>query len=173
MGNQIIGQTLGILATVLTFVSYQVNQKRPLLIIQTLATLSTCLSFLFLDAATGFALNTVCIVRNITYYFVERKSRFYYPSTALLTIAMVILGIISWQGPISLLMIMALAINTVILSLGRPQILRQSILVTSTMVIIYNVSMFSIGGIANEAISIISSVIGIIRYSKVNTKNKS
>lgn len=173
MENQIIGQTLGILATVLTFVSYQVNKKRPLLIIQTLATISTCLSFLFLDAATGFALNIVCIVRNITYYFVERKSKLYYPSTALLTIAMVILGIISWQGPISLLMIMALAINTVILSFGRPQILRQSILVTSTMVIIYNISVFSIGGIANEAIAIISSVIGILRYSKVNTKNKS
>ena len=166
MENQIIGQTLGILATVLTFVSYQVNKKRPLLIIQTLATLSTCLSFLFLDAATGFALNIVCIVRNITYYFVERNSKLYYPSTALITIAMVILGIFSWQGPISLLMIMALAINTVILSLGRPQILRQSILVTSTMVIIYNIAVFSIGGIANEAIAIISSVIGIIRYSR-------
>ena len=75
MENLVIGQCLGILATVITFVSYQVNTKSTLLIIQTIATLCTCLSFLFLGAGTGFALNVVCIVRNVIFYFQDSKSR--------------------------------------------------------------------------------------------------
>lgn len=166
MENEIIGQALGIFATALTFVSYQTNNKQKLLIIQSFATLCTCLSFLFLDAKTGFALNIVCLARNIVFYFQKEKTRFSYVSAGIFTIAMIVLGAMSWQGPISLLMIIALGVNTVFISLGDPQLLRKSILVTSTMVIIYNIFVFSIGGIANEGISIVSSVIGIIRYEK-------
>ena len=168
MRNEFIGQGLGILATVLTFLSYQTNQKRTLLAVQTLATLCTCLSFFFLGATTGFALNIVCIIRNVIFYFLERSSRFYYPTVGILTLAMVVLGVLSWQGLISLLMILALAINTVYISFGDPQRLRKSILLTSTMVLIYNIFVFSIGGMANEGLSIVSAVIGIIRYKNAN-----
>ena len=166
MENQILGQTLGIIATILTFISYQTNTKKKLLIIQSIATLCTCLSFLFLDAATGFALNIVCLVRNVVFYFQNTGTKIYYISTALLTLAMVGVGALSWEGMISLLVIIALGINTVFISIGNAQLLRKSILLTSTMVIIYNIVVFSIGGIANEAISIVSSVIGIIRYKQ-------
>ena len=77
-----------------------------------------------------------------------------------------ILGAMSWQGPISLLIIVALAANTVFLSLGKPQVLRYSILVTSLMVLIYNIYVLSIGGILNESIAILSAFIGIIRFRK-------
>ncbi len=168
MEKLIIGQVLGILATAITFISYQVNTKKSLLFIQSVATLSTCLSFLFLGAQTGFALNIVCLVRNIVFYFQERTSRFYYPSVGILTLAMVVLGAMSWQGWISLLMIVALSVNSIFISIGNPQLLRKSVLFTSTLVIIYNIFVFSIGGIANEGISILSSLIGMIRYRKTD-----
>ena len=79
---------------------------------------------------------------------------------------MAVVGAFSWQGPISLLIIIALIINTFFLSLGNPQKLRYSILFTSTMVIIYNAYVFTIGGLMNETIAIISSIIGIIRFRK-------
>jgi hypothetical protein len=137
-----------------------------LLLIQTVATLCTCLSFLFLGASTGFALNIVCIVRNMVFYFLDTKSKLYYPAVTILTLMMVGVGALSWQGWISLLVITALAVNTVCISIGNPQLLRKSILVTSTMMIVYNAFVFSIGGMTNEGISIVSSVIGIIRYKK-------
>ena len=170
MVNIIIGQALGIIATALTFISYQTNKKKILLIIQTLATLCTCISFLFLGATTGFALNIVCIIRNVVFYFWDKSSKLYVPSVVVLTIAMVVVGASAWQGYISLLMIVALAVNTVFISIGVPQLLRKSILFTSTLCIIYNIFVFSIGGIANETISIISSVIGIMRYKGDSSK---
>ena len=166
MTNEIIGQIIGIIATVITFISYQANTKKSLLIIQSIATLCTCLSYFFLGASSGFALNIICLIRNTIFYFQKEGTKLQYISAGTLAVAMAFVGALSWQGPVSLLIIVALAANTVFMSFGKPQLLRQSVLVTSSMVLLYNIFVFSIGGITNEGISIISSAIGIIRYRK-------
>lgn len=166
MVNEIIGQALGIIATAITFLSYQVNKKNTLLIIQTAATLCTCLSFLFLGASTGFALNIVCIARNILYYFQDNDSKIHRVTAMSLAAVMIVLGAFSWQGWYSLLIIVALAANTLFMAAGDPQLLRKSVIITSSMILTYNIIVFSIGGITNEGISVISSIIGIIRFRK-------
>lgn len=163
---EILGQIIGILATLITALSYQMNTKKSLLLTQSLATACTCISYLFLGASSGFALNIVCLVRNGCFYYLKEGQKPIYISTAILATAMVVLGALSWQGPISLLMIIALAVNTVFLSLGKPQILRYSILLTSSMILIYNIYVFTIGGMLNESIAIFSSLIGIIRFRR-------
>jgi len=166
LAKEIIGQSLGVIATLLTFLSYQMNTKRSLLLVQTVATALTCLSYFFLGAYSGFALNIVCVIRNIIFYFQNEKSKLHYVSGFGLALVMVVLGAFSWQGYVSLLIIAALAANTVFMSFGDPQLLRKSILFTSTAVLIYNIFVFSIGGMTNEAIAIISSIIGIVRFRK-------
>ena len=168
MKDIIIGQILDIIATILTFISYQVNTKKNLLIIQSTATAFTCASFLFLNAYTGFALNIVCLLRNLVFYFQNEKSKFHIPTVILLTALMIGVGTLSWQGYVSLIPILALAANTVFMSFGKPQMLRESVLVTSSMMIAYNILVFSIGGVANESISIVSSVIGLVRFKNTN-----
>jgi hypothetical protein len=164
--QQIIGQALGIIGTILTFVSYQVKTKRPLLIIQSSATLCICISYLLLGATSGFALNIVCLTRNTIFYMQKERTRIAYVSAGILALVMIAVGFFSWEGWYSLLLIAALAANTVFISLGDNQLLRKSILVTSTMVLIYNIFVFSIGGITNEAVAIVSSIVGIIRFRK-------
>ena len=136
------------------------------MIIQTLATLLTCISYFFLGAKSGFLLNIVCIIRNVIFYFQKGKSTKNTITAICLAIVMVILGVFSWQGAVSLLIIVALSVNTVFLSLPNPQTLRKSIIVTSSLILLYNVFVFSIGGIINEGLAIVSSIIGIIRYKK-------
>jgi len=169
--QQIIGQALGILATVITGISYQMNTKRSLLLVQTAATACTCLAYLLLGAASGFALNMVCIIRNVVFYFQKGSGKHHMLSASLLAAVMVVLGALSWQGPVSLLIIVALAANTVFLSFGDPQLLRKSILATSSLVLLYNIFVFSLGGIANEALAIGSSVVGIFRFRQERQKN--
>jgi hypothetical protein len=166
--DEIIGQILGIVATVITAISYQVNHKRGLLAVQSAATLSTCLSYLFLGAMSGFALNIVCLVRNGVFFFFDKSKKgvVYRIAAALLAACMVVLGVLSWQGWVSLLIIVALALNTLFMAFGTPQRLRQSVCFTSALVLAYNICVFSIGGIMNEALAIISSVVGILRYRK-------
>lgn len=168
--QQLIGQALGILATVITVISYQMNTKKSLLLVQTAATTCTCLAYFFLGAASGFALNVVCIIRNIVFYFQKDSGKVHTISSLLLAGAMVMLGALSWQGPVSLLIISALAANTIFMSFGNPQLLRKSILGTSSLVLLYNVFVFSLGGIANEGLSIVSSVVGIVRFRREKTQ---
>ena len=166
MINLVLGQVIGIIGKIATFISYQVNTKRQVLFIQTVATLLTCISYFFLGATSGFALNIVCIVRNVLFYYQKSSSKANRFTAFALAVIMVVLGVFSWQGIVSLLIIIALAVNTVFLSLPKPQTLRKSIIFTSTLILIYNIFVFSIGGIINESIAIISSIIGIIRFKK-------
>ena len=164
--KEILGQAISILATIVTIVSYQFNDKRKLLVAQTLSTALLSASYFFLGATSGFALNIVGILRNICFYFQPKEGKIPYFTGAFFSLAMGVVGAFSWQGPISLLMIIALAVNTVFLSLGKPQILRYSILLTSSMILIYNIYVFTIGGMLNESIAIFSSLIGIIRFRR-------
>lgn len=164
--KEIIGQVLGVVATLITFLSYQTNTKRSLIITQTAATAFNCISYLLLGATSGFVLNIVCVVRNVIYYFQKERSKANLMCAFGLAVLIGALGVLSWQGPISLLIIIALAVNTVFLSFGNAQLLRYSILFTSTAILIYNVYVFTVGGIANESVAIISSIIGIVRFKK-------
>ena len=160
----ILGQILGWTAALLTFLSYQCKEHKKLLAIQTLSTLSICLSYLLLHAQSGKILNIICILRNFIIYRKDIKF-FSYPFWPyLLAIIMGITGVSSWQGPISLLIITALMINTLFLYFPNVQNLRKSILLTSTMIAIYNIYYTVWGGVVNELIAISSAVIGLYRY---------
>ena len=52
------------------------------------------------------------------------------------------------------------------MSKGDPQLVRKSILVSSPMMIVYDVLVASYGGILFESVMIISSLIGVLRYRR-------
>lgn len=158
-----IGQLLGLVAVLLTFISYQAKTQKQILLIQTAATLFMALHYALIGASSGLSLNVICLLRNITYFFKEKRPFSSPVIPYLFSAAMVVYGILTWQAFYSCFIIVGLAINTVALS-RTPQTLRKSILLTSTLVLIYNIFVFSIGGIINEIVAITSSVIGLIRY---------
>ena len=162
----VAAQIFGVISFILTFISFQTESPKKLILIQTGATCANMLSYLCLGAMPGVALYTVCVVRNLIYFFREKKIFSYRFWPWLLAGIMGLLGFLSWDGPISLLVISALVINTVILSLRNNRILRISILFTSTEVIIYNLIVGSYGGCVSEAIAVVSSAIGLIRFRK-------
>lgn len=169
--QEIIGQALGILAPILTALSYQVNTKQRLLLIQTASTFCICVSYLLLDAASGFALNVVCLIRNVCFYFQKDGTATSRIVTCLLAAAMGAMGALSWQGTVSLFIIVALVINTIFMSFGSPQLLRCSILLTSSLIFMYNVLVFSVGGMINESLAVISSAVGILRFRRATTQS--
>ena len=173
MLEQILGQGFGILAPILTVISYQLNTKKSILLAQTASSFFTAVGYFFLGATSGCVLNVICLVRNFAYLFLKEKSKLRIPVVSLLSLSMVVFGALTWQGPQSLLIMIALAVNTVYLSFGKPQLLRKSILLTSSMMIVYNLIVFSVGGLLNESLAVASSVVGIIRFRKDERAEKS
>ena len=76
------------------------------------------------------------------------------------------IGILSWQNWYSIFVVLGLIINSYCMSFSNPQSIRKSILVTSPLVLIYDVLVLSIGGVVYESIAIISAVIGILRTKR-------
>lgn len=162
----IIGQILGIAAIVLGFVSYQMKTQKQLLVMQTATCIVFCLHYLLIGAISGMALNSVCAVRNIVYYFRNKRAdtRMLWP--VVFAVILGVIGLATWEAWYSVFVFLGLIINTLCLAFSDPQNVRRSILVTSPLVLIYDVFVLSIGGIVYESVAIVSSVIGIVRYRK-------
>lgn len=175
---EIAGHIVGAIAIATYFLSYQFSDKKKLLAVQTAATALNCLQYLLIGASSGFALNIVCIVRNILFFAVEQKGagkKFAWLPYAL-AVVMGVVSLFSWDGVYSLLIIVGLMLNTVFMGICNSQNLRKSLLLTCSMVVIYNIFAGSYTGIISESISIISAIIGIIRFrneEKINIAEKS
>lgn len=161
---KITGQFLGFVAVVLGFISYQVKSAKSILILQTLTCVVFSAHYLLIDAISAFVLNAVGIVRNIIYFHKDKKifSYRFYPFA--FAVIVFVLGILSWQNIYSLLITVGLVINTLGLSFKNPQNIRKSILVSSPIVLLYDILVMSIGGAIYESVAIISAAVGLVRY---------
>jgi asparagine N-glycosylation enzyme membrane subunit Stt3 len=130
-----------------------------------------CLQYLLIGAYSGFALNIVCIIRNVLFCHRDKRllSGKWMPFA--MAVVMAAVSALSWEGYHSIIIVAGLMINTVCMAFCDAQGLRKSILVTCPMVIVYNVIERSYSGIISESVSLCSAIIGIIRHVR-ETKAK-
>lgn len=165
-GYEIVGHTFGVLAVVGFALSYQLKTKNQILFAQTAATAMMCLQYLFIGAYSGFALNVVGLSRNLVYFVRDRLGTLGKVCPVIFALALAVVSGISWEGWHSLLILSGLVINTIVLGYCTPMNIRRSILLTSTLILVYNCFVGSYAGITNEAICIVSATLGLIRYSR-------
>lgn len=163
-----IAQILGFITIILGFLAYQVKTDKQLLVVNLLDCAVFAAHYYLLGAIPAAVLNTVGVVRSLTYYHKDKS--FYKPKLFPILFATVMLVLGSWSsiqagdGIYSVLVIGGLVINTLCLSFKSAQKVRYSVLVTCPMVLIYDIIVHSWGGAIYEGIAIVSAVIGIIRY---------
>ena len=166
----LVGQALGVIAVILGFITYQMKSPKLLLIINMITCGVFCLHYLLIGAISGFVMNGMCMIRNVVYTNRDKKI-FSSPLWPFIFAAvMLVAGLVTWQDWSSVLMVSALVINTLALSMKNAQHIRFSLLITCPLVLLYDVLLHSYGGIAFEAMSIVSAIIGIIRFRNVDQK---
>lgn len=164
-----IGHILGFISVALFFYSYQCTEKRKLVAVQTIATALSCIQYLLIGAFSGFALNCVCIIRNFAFYYRDKKQSTDLTLPLLFSFCMAIASVFSWEGIHSLLITAGLVVNTMCMGIFDAKDFRKTILISSSLILVYNIFAFSYSGILSESISLISVVIGIIRYNSTQT----
>lgn len=164
--TMLIGQALGIVAVILGFITYQMRSQKALLVVNMITCAVFCVHYLLIGAISGFALNAVGFVRNIVYTNRDKKLFASPVWPYVFGAVMLLAGILTWQDWRSVLMVCALVINSLALSLKNPQHIRFSLLITCPLVLIYDLLLHSYGGMVYEGMSIVSSVIGIVRFRK-------
>lgn len=162
----LIGQAFGVIAVILGFITYQMKSPKALLVVNMITCAVFCVHYLLIGAISGFALNAVGMLRNVVYTN-RHKKVFASPVWPFVFAAiMLIAGILTWQDWRSVLMICGLVINTLALSMKNAQHIRWSLLVSCPLVLVYNALLHSYGGTVFEGMSIISAIIGIVRFRK-------
>jgi hypothetical protein len=170
----VAAQVFGILAFIVSVVSFQLKTYRQILWAQTLCALLFVTHFYLLtccgqaDAVTGAALNGVCAVRDVVLLVTEKK-RTQKLTTILavcFSVIVVIIGILSWSSPVSLLFIIAMVLNTVALSIPDPNMVRVFIMISSPFACAYDILNQSIGGTINEVVSFLSALTAFLRYRR-------
>ena len=171
---EVAAQVFGILAFIVSIVSFQLKTYRQILWAQTLCALLFAVHFYLLtrcgqtDAVTGMALNAVCAFRDVVLLITEKKRT--QQLTRILAIvfslAVVLIGVLTWSSPVSLLFIIAMVLNTVALSIPEPNTVRIFIMISAPFACAYDVLNQSIGGTVNEVVSFLSALTAFLRYRR-------
>lgn len=163
-----IGQILGVIAVVLGFVNYQVKTREGVLIISAVSTVVFVLHYLCLGAWAGMVMNFAGLIRNISYYHLGKNGRVKKRIALSFSLVMGSIGttasILAGEELYFLLSVVSIMIYTFAISFSNPNNIRKSILISSPLALLYNCFVRSAGGAVYEAVAIISSVIGLIRF---------
>ena len=160
---EIIGQALGIIAVILGFVSYQMKTPRGILIFQ-LATASIfAVHYLLIGAYTAMALNLLCAISCLFYYFRDKRGGKSLAEPIIFTVLIVIVSILTWDGWYSVFIMAGLVVNSISLTLADAQKTRYCMFLKTPLCIIYNVIVLSFGGVIYECTVLVSSIIAVIK----------
>ncbi len=166
-------QIIGIIAMMLSVTSFQMKTKKMIIVLQCLTGVVFATHYFMLPDGIGLAgavVNVIAIVRNLVFYFNYKpifKSRFW---VVFFCVVMGGSAIVSRPEPISVFMCIAMVFNTLAVAAEKPIDTRKRILISSPFAFVYNVVIMSIGGIMNEALVEIITLITFIRETKKNSQ---
>ncbi len=173
---QIIAQTIGIVAMAMNILSFQCKQQKNIIFMQLFGALLFTVNFLILDAITGACLNFIAILRALVYANKERfhgeKSFWAWLFSALFISTYFLTFTVFGKEPtafhliIEVLPVIAMVVTTISFQAKKAATVRKLALIGSPLWLVYNCFCFSLGGILCEAISIVSVIIGMLRYDR-------
>ena len=160
----IVGQIISVIAVIITFVTYLMKSNTKIFVTNAIATAVSCIAYAMLGGITALGLNIMCIVRNICYMYKDKNRYCAVIFPALLSLIMAVMSAFLWEGYHSIFFVVGITLNTLAMGYFNSQNLRKSILLTSTLILVYNLFIPSIGGAINEVVAISSSAIGLVRH---------
>lgn len=156
-------QLIGCFGILASMISFQCKKHNSILLFRTLNEAIFALQYILLGAYTGAAMNLVGCVRNTVFTSQVRKNKKTTASTVLFCALFIASGIMMWQGPKSILIIVAKALSTVAYGNKNPTVVRAITFLTCSSWLVYNCCVGSVAGVFCEAFTLVSIVVGIIR----------
>lgn len=161
--KEIIIQTLGALGILASVISFQCKKHKFILFFRTANEALFAIQFFLLGAYTGVAMNLVGCLRNQIFSNQVEGNRNTVKSVTFFGTLFLVFGLMTWQGPKSLLIICAKILSTIAYGNKNTTFVRTAVLITSTSWLIYDYCVFSVTGMICEALTLISIIAGIIR----------
>ena len=164
-------QIIGIIALTCAVISFQQRTHKRILAFQLAANTVFCIHFIMLGAYTGALLNAVAAFRSLVFV---NKGKSWADNILWLyvfCVISVVAGIITWNGPASILPIAGMICTTVAFWIKKPALVRLTAFPSSPMWLAYNLINNSYAGVITEIINMCSIITAIIRIdTKKNNK---
>ena len=170
--NDIFIQALGFIGLIIQVFSMQCKAYDKVIYLTITAEFVFAVQLLMLGAYTGAATNFAACVCNFIYYLLNKKGKSTLPFQILFGAMFVAIGILTWQGALSVLVIIAKLVSTVSYGMKNTKFIRVGRLISMPLWLVYDIMSFSIGGALNDVLVITSTIIGIIRLDR-KKKNES
>ena len=164
---QIAIQIIGFIGALLAIISFQNNRHGVIMALKTASETVFAVQLMLLGAYTGVAMNIIGSVRNLIFAALVKKGKSTTPWIVVFSVLTVVLGILTWAGPISLLAIAGKLITTVAYGMKNPSCVRLVTIPSCLCWGVYDALNFSLAGILTEAFSLASIIAGEVRYRKL------
>lgn len=165
--KEIIIQLLGALGILASVISFQCKKHKSILFFRTANESLFAIQYFLLGAYTGMAMNLVGCLRNQIFSKQVEGNRNTVKSVTFFGTLFLIFGLVTWQGPKSLLIICAKVLSTIAYGNKNTTFVRTAVLITSTSWLIYNYCVSSVAGVVCEALTLISIIAGIVRLDLI------
>lgn len=152
---------LGIVAAVLAF---QCKRHERVLLYRTANEILFGIQFFLLGAYTGVAMNVVGSIRNTIFTAEVKRGRSTRLTGFVFCLFFLIFGLLTWEGPKSILVIAAKMLSTVAFGNKNLLAVRLLILVTSSSWLIYDLFSGSYAGVVCEVLTLLSILIALVRF---------
>lgn len=163
---EIFVQLIGVIGIIAGLSAFQCNKHSHALALKMTEEGAFGVQYLLLGGYTGAVLNLVGIFRNLIFTYLGKRNQ----QKALKYARMIlggffaVLGFLSWEGYISILIIFAKVLSTFAYGTTNMNKMRLMISLTCICWICYNFYVGSIAGVISDSCNFASVIIGIIRY---------
>lgn len=159
----IIAQIIGFLGTVVIVIGMQQKKYKHIVLCKIGNEFLSGVHYVFLGGYTGMLTNLASCVTNGVYYFRIKKGKSTLPFQILFACMFVMIGILSWHGPVSIFVVIAKLISSVALGIKSPRTIRILNLISNPCWLLYNIYMGSFAGMLTDTLVITSVIVAIIR----------
>lgn len=166
----IVIQIIGYIGLVFSVIAFQCKSHSKIMCFKTANEMIFAFQYALLGAYTGCAMNLVGSTRNLVFAYRVKKGKSTLALQILFSIAFAVFGALTWQGPISIMIIAAKIGTTVAYGIKNTRVIRCITLPTSICWLIYNLVSTSYAGALGEALTIISIVTAMIRIDIIGTR---
>ena len=164
----IVAQIIGVLATVLSLLIYQVNRRSSMLWLGLAAGVLFAIHFYILGALTGAILNLIGIARSYTFVKVTPSRNNIWVLVLFIIIASVA-TVAFWQGQIGVLALVGNTASGIAFWQKKPKSIRRWALISPPLWFAYNALSRSYPGMFIEVMNVLSAVTGIYRFDRKST----
>lgn len=162
----IAAQIVGIFGIVLSLLSFQLKQRKYIMLFQMTASLMFSAQLFMVGAITGGCLDLISFVRTLIFANNSKKWASSPLWLAGFILVMIATGIMTWENLWSILPILGSILSTVALWMKRERNIRLVSLLVGPCWMVYNIVTGAYTGALSEVIAMTSIVIGLLRHDR-------